>query len=127
MHTATDTQTIITIAREFKFKAIVMMIDDSSFGPELILIKCCSTIQMRSNTSSDPTRGRRFKEALYVLQFFLLLNDIPASAFRSVAIFDQADVMKDCLRQKSNAVTATSQEIQRTTAKYYCRKVGVVE
>jgi hypothetical protein len=30
MHTATETQTIITIAREFKFKAIVMVIDDSN-------------------------------------------------------------------------------------------------
>ena len=37
MHTATDTQIFITIARDelIKSKAIVMMIDDSSFGPEI--------------------------------------------------------------------------------------------
>lgn len=106
MHTATDTHLIIPIARDefIKFKAIVMMmmIDDSNFGPaETILIKkCCSTIQMRSNTSSDPTRGRtRFKEVLLCLlyyQFFVVeWYTIPAAA-----IFDEADVMKDCLGQK---------------------------
>lgn len=113
MHTATDTHLIITIARdEFKTKAIVMMmIDDSTFGPaETILIKCCSStiLQVRSNTSSDPTRGRRrFKEVLLCLlyyQFFVVeWYTIPAAA-----IFDEADVMKDCLGQKSNAVTASN-------------------
>ena len=74
---------------------------------------------MRSNTSSDPTRGEFQRSTVLTTKIEFLLNDIPASAFRSVEIFDQANVMKDCLVQISNAVTATSQETHRNTTKYY--------
>lgn len=70
---------------------------------------------MRSNTSSDPTRGKFQRSTVLTTKTNFLLNDIPASAFKSVEIFDQANVMKDFLVQISNAVTATSQETQKNT------------